>query len=270
MEQYLWLIPLGFVVGAYGTLIGAGGGFVLVPALLLLYPAKSPEVITSISLAVVFVNALSGSLAYARLGRIDYRSGLLFSAATVPGAVLGVLTTAYVPRRLFAAAFGLLILTASVFLMLRPTPKTAKNRTASRGLSRCLVEADGTSHSFSYNPRIGVGLSLVVGYVSSLLGIGGGIIHVPALAYLLNFPVHIATATSHFILAVTALTGTSVHLARGTLQQGASAAVPLAIGVLLGAQVGAVISCRTQNTWIIRGLALALGFVGIRTLIMAL
>jgi uncharacterized membrane protein YfcA len=76
MEQYLWLIPLGVVTGAYGTLIGAGGGFVLMPLLLLLYRDESPEIITSISLAVVFFNALSGSLAYARMKRIDYKSGL--------------------------------------------------------------------------------------------------------------------------------------------------------------------------------------------------
>ena len=68
--EYLWLIPLGFVVGAYGTLIGAGGGFLLVPVLLLLYPRETPETITSISLAVVFFNALSGSIAYARMKRI--------------------------------------------------------------------------------------------------------------------------------------------------------------------------------------------------------
>jgi uncharacterized membrane protein YfcA len=89
MTQYFWLIPLGFVIGAYGTLIGAGGGFVLVPILLLLYPNESPEIITCISLAVVFFNALSGSLAYSRMRRIDYKSGLLFSLATIPGAILG-------------------------------------------------------------------------------------------------------------------------------------------------------------------------------------
>jgi uncharacterized membrane protein YfcA len=64
--QFLWLIPLGFLVGGYGTLIGAGGGFVLAPALLMLYPGEAPETITSISLAVVFFNALSGTLAYAK------------------------------------------------------------------------------------------------------------------------------------------------------------------------------------------------------------
>ena len=76
-EQFLWLIPLGVVVGTVGTMIGAGGGFLLVPVLLLMYPGVSPDNITAISLAVIFFNALSGTFAYSRMGRIDYRSGLL-------------------------------------------------------------------------------------------------------------------------------------------------------------------------------------------------
>jgi hypothetical protein len=84
-EKYLALMALGFCVGAYGTLIGAGGGFVLMPLLLILYPKENPEILTSISLAVVFFNALSGSEAYGLMKRIDYRSGLMFAAATVPG-----------------------------------------------------------------------------------------------------------------------------------------------------------------------------------------
>jgi len=81
--EWLWLIPTGFLIGAYGTLIGAGGGFILVPLLLLFYPNESPDTIASISLAVVFFNAFSGTIAYARLKRVDYGSGLILSAATV-------------------------------------------------------------------------------------------------------------------------------------------------------------------------------------------
>ena len=92
-ETYLGFIALGLVVGAYGTLIGAGGGFVLMPLLLLLYPHETPEKLTSISLAIVFLNALSGSGAYARMKRIDYKSGLIFAGATIPGAILGALNT---------------------------------------------------------------------------------------------------------------------------------------------------------------------------------
>lgn len=271
MQQYLWLIPLGFIIGAYGTLIGAGGGFVLMPMLLLLYPDQSPEIITAISLAVVFFNALSGSWAYARMRRIDYKSGLMFAAATIPGAILGALSTAYIPRRPFDVIFGFLMIAASTFLLLNPGG--AKGTVESRGgfqLTRNLIEKDGTVHTFSYNPIVGVGLSFFVGYISSLLGIGGGIVHVPLLVRLLSFPVHIATATSQFILAITALTGTIVHIITGSFSRGVFRTIALAIGVLLGAQVGALLSNRVHGKWIIRGLAIALGFVGIRVLIIAL
>lgn len=265
-----WLVPLGFVLGAFGTLIGAGGGFVLVPLLLLLYPEESPDLITGISLAVAFFNTLSGSLAYGRMKRIDYKSGILFSIATIPGAILGALSTAYVPRRLFDAIFGVLMIAGALFLLARPTNlKRPGEGDESRRLRRTLIEADATVHTFSYNPRLGVGLSLFVGYLSSFLGVGGGFIHVPALVHLLNFPVHIATATSQFILAIMTLTGTLVHVATGTFSRGTRRTILLVIGALPGAQLGAKLSNRVQGHWIIRGLAVALALVGIRLLLSA-
>ena len=70
-------------------MIGAGGGFILVPILLLVYPSENTELITSTSLAVVFFNALSGTWAYSRMKRVDYKSGIIFAIATIPGAILG-------------------------------------------------------------------------------------------------------------------------------------------------------------------------------------
>jgi uncharacterized protein len=270
---YLWLLPLGFVIGAYGTLIGAGGGFVLVPLLLLLYPKEAPEIITSISLAVVFFNAVSGSVAYARMKRIDYKSGIIFSIATIPGAILGAFTTAYFERRRFDLVFGILMIMAAVYLVIYP----GEEPEASAGLlqssnfksSRSLVDSSGSGYSFSYNSLLGSGLSLFVGYLSSLLGVGGGFIHVPILVRLLNFPVHIATATSHFVLAVMALTGSVVHIAMGTFSHGLRRTIVLAIGVIVGAQLGANLSRRIHGDWIIRGLAFALALVGIRILFLA-
>jgi uncharacterized protein len=272
MAHYFWLIPLGFVIGAYGTLIGAGGGFVLVPLLLLLYPNESPDLITSISLAVVFFNAFSGSLAYARMKRVDYRSGIIFSIATVPGAILGALTTSYISRGLFDAIFGTLMIVVSAYLLWRPGDhRNNLSTTANRNqLTTSLVDREGVRHTFSYNPVVGIVLSLFVGYVSSLLGVGGGFIHVPALVHLLSFPVHVATATSHFVLAVMALTGTIVHVVTGTFAHGVSRTIALGVGAIFGAQLGALLSNRLHGDWIIRGLAVALGLVGIRLLIMAL
>jgi uncharacterized membrane protein YfcA len=93
---------------------------------------------------------------------------------------------------------------------------------------------------------------------------------VPALVHLLNFPVHIATATSHLILAIMALTGTLVHVTTGSFAHGIRRTLFLAVGVVLGAQLGAPLSNRIHGDWIIRALALALAFVGIRILAVAL
>ena len=271
--HYLGFIALGFGVGAYGTLIGAGGGFILMPLLLLMHPDENPARLTAISLAVVFCNALSGSAAYARMKRIDYRSGLMFAAAAVPGAIVGALQTSWVSRGRFNIIFSVVIILVAVVMALRPNLEY--NPRGGHPLSRwetkrCLVEADGVSHVWTFFPVIGVALSFFVGYFSSFLGIGGGIIHVPALVWFLHFPVHIATATSHFILAIMALAGTLVHVWTGVLAQSWPETLALGLGVLLGAQLGAFFSKQVNSAWIIRGLAIALGLVGIRILIISL
>jgi uncharacterized protein len=86
------------------------------------------------------------------------------------------------------------------------------------------------------------------------------------MARVLGFPVHVATATSHFVLAILALAGSLVHWFGGRLEQGLGRIVPLAVGVVVGAQFGAFLSHHIHGKWIIRGLALALAFVGIRIL----
>jgi uncharacterized membrane protein YfcA len=268
-SEYFLLIGLGIVVGTYGTLIGAGGGFVLMPILLMLHPEVSPDRLTAVSLAVVFFNALSGSQSYAFMKRIDYKSGLIFAAATIPGAILGALNTAAVPRHVFDGIFALLLIGAAIFLSWRPkVAPRSEIHVHSPHAWRIVETADGERLYYNFNPLVGIGISLAVGYLSSFLGIGGGIIHVPALVFFLDFPVHIATATSHFVLAIMAFTGTLVHIWDGSLRPGVEYILCLAIGVLLGAPVGARLSSRLRGPWIIRGLALALGLVGIRIAIM--
>jgi uncharacterized protein len=274
ITEFLMFIGIGFGIGAYGTLIGAGGGFVLMPLLLLLDPSGKPQSVTAISLAVVFANALSGSAAYARMRRIEFRSGLMFAAATVPGAVVGALNTSMVSRSVFNLIFSAALVAVALFMIIhpelryRPLVEAPKTRFMVR---RHLVDAEGKCYQWSFVPLIGIVLSFFVGYFSSFLGIGGGVIHVPALVLLLHFPVHIATATSHFILAVMALAGTVTHIVQGSFtHRDLYETLALAIGVLLGAQLGAYLSQRVKSAWIIRSLAVALGLVGIRMLVMAL
>ena len=269
MPEWLLLLLTGLGIGAYGTIIGAGGGFILVPLLLILYPTESSESIASVSLAVVFFNALSGTIAYARLKRVDYGSGVLLALATVPGAILGALTTPLIPRRPFDLIVGCLLVGLSIFLVVRPLAE-AREWSGRFRMSRRMIDPDGTVQSWSYNPVLGAAVSVVIGFVSSLLGIGGGFIHVPVMVDLLNFPVHVASATSHFTLTVMSAVGSAVHLLTGTLVGGAARVVPLSIGVVIGAQMGARLAQRMRGAWIIRALVLALAFVGARLIFKAL
>ena len=266
-ETAALLVLIGFVVGAFGTLIGAGGGFILTPILLLLYPHDSARTLTAISLTAVFFNAASGSAAYARQRRIDYRSGSVFALATLPGAISGAVIVGDVSRQLFNGIMGAVLGLLAVWLLAGerwplPTPKRHLEQ-------RRLVDRAGVTYTYSVSLRRGALYSLAVGFLSSFLGIGGGVIHVPLLVRALGFPTHVATATSHFVLAIMAGTGSLTHVALGSFahRHGLRRALALSVGVVAGAQLGARISLRLRGDVIQRLLAVALLALAARLLL---
>lgn len=266
----LLLIALGFAVGAYGTLVGAGGGFVLVPMLLIIYPNEDPASITSISLAVVFFTAVSGTIAYARQHRIDYRSGLLFAAVGLPGAIAGALLVDAVPRQLFDILFGVVLLSIAAYTFWSVgRPLVMREPLRGRGIIRREMrgESEGETFRYSYRAWQGVAMMAAIGFFSSLLGIGGGVISVPMMITVLRFPVHVAVATSQFVLAFMAGQGSAVHLINGHLVgDNVLRALLIAAGAIPGAQVGAWLSKRLKGELVARLLVLALVLVGGRLL----
>jgi len=258
---------LGFAVGAFGTLVGAGGGFVLVPVLLLLFPNREAQTITAMSLFVVSANAASGSIAYGRQKRIDLRSGLWFAMATLPGAVAGAIVVGFIPRRAFDAIFATVLTGIGLYLLARGVSTAIAPPVAGRGVvRRQLRDAQGNTFAYAYKLPLGICLSSGIGFLSSLLGIGGGVIHVPVLVTVLHFPIHIATATSQFTLMFMSAEGVSVHLISGTLSWDRSLlqAGVLACGAVPGAQLGAFASRRVHGVVVLRALACALILVGLR------
>lgn len=237
------------------------------PILLFLYPEESPATITSITLTVAFFNALSGSIAYGRLKRIDYRSGLLFSMVAVPGAIIGAYLIDFLGRGIFQYVFGSLLLLVSAYLVLRPDRKGSAVARPKWQASREITDRQGNNYKYSYNLLIGMTIASAVGVVSGLLGIGGGIIHVPAMTQILFFPIHVATATSHFVVAITTLAAIITHIIAGTFTSDIGRVAVLSAGAVIGAQFGARLSQRVKGSLIVRLLALGLAIVAIRLLI---
>jgi len=253
-------------------MIGAGGGSLIVPALLLLFHLPVQTVL-GMSLWTVFANAASGTASYARFRTIDYRSGILFALGVIPGAILGAFAAGHVPPRLFSLLFGMLLVGMSVLILRRPetpfVPIREKVRTYEAYLRRELtvrriVDAHGRRYDYYVNVRLGVAVSFVSGFASSLLGIGGGILHVPAMILLLQFPSHIAIATSHFVLAISSITGAAIFTLQGHLAWHRTLA--LCVGAIIGAQGGARLSHRLSGAWLKRLLALGMIAVGARML----
>jgi uncharacterized protein len=267
-ETAILLVLIGFAVGAFGTVVGAGGGFILTPILLLLYPHESAQALTAISLTVVFFNAASGSVAYARQRRIDYRSGIVFALATIPGAIGGALLVGVVSRQVFDTIMGAVLAALAVWLIAGERwPLREQHGHLQR---RTLVDRGGETYEYSVPVIRGAIYSLGVGFLSSFLGIGGGVIHVPLLVRALGFPTHIATATSHFVLAIMAGTGTVTHLVIGSFHHhGLRRTIALSAGVVAGAQLGAHISLRLHGRVIRLLLAVALLALSARLLIRA-
>jgi uncharacterized membrane protein YfcA len=265
-------VVLGVGLGTFGTIIGAGGGFLLVPILLLLGWPHAQAAATS--LFMVTANAVSGSISYWRQKRIDLATGWRFALATVPGALIGSQVGPQISGRVFNIIFGILLLVLALYLFFNPERRrvgtgTVPPRPAGAAgwlwRTRDFTDAHGEHWVYGFSQGWGLLLSFGVGFMSSILGIGGGIIHVPALINLFNFPAHVATATSHFILAISAATGTVSYLAQGEVQL--AQGVALALGAIVAAQVGRAVSRRVKSRSIVRGLSIALLLVAVRLLI---
>ncbi|NUN70416.1 MAG: sulfite exporter TauE/SafE family protein [Bacteroidetes bacterium] len=238
MTESLLLLLTGTLVGCFGTIIGVGGGFVIVPLLTILYQF-SPQHAVGTSMAIVALNALSGTVAYIRQQRIDYRTGLFFAAATLPGSFFGAYLLQQVSRMYFDIGFSIFMIATAVYIAVR------KQSPATEIDLRTFQRPD-------YNRPLGLLISFFVGFVASMAGIGGGVIHVPAMIYLFSFPPFIAIPTSHFILAISATFAAASHASIGEVEW--SFLPTLGVGAVIGAQLGGVLSHRIKGQWIIRGL----------------
>lgn len=246
-------LALGILVGLLGALLGIGGGMVIVPLLVFAWDYE-PQLAIGTSVLVVLLNAVSGTWGYIRQKKACVDAALKFAVATVPGAFLGSYAAEYLQGRLFYLVFGAFFVLAAIN-MYRKANKEAAGKTAGD-----VPEV--------YNWKLGVLCSVGVGFLASILGIGGGIVHVPFMVYVLNFPVHVAIATSTCILAVSSLAGLVSHAMLGHIVW--SSGLAIGAGAFVGAQDGVALAQRLQSGILMKLASVLVLITGIKFLMNAL
>jgi uncharacterized membrane protein YfcA len=244
------LLLLGIGVGVPASMCGLGGGFILVPTLILVFNL-APQHAIAISLVAMCGTTISATLGYIKQKRVDYKLAVLYDIFDIPGVILGAYLTTILPQNILIGICGIFILVLST-LMLRdirtkkePKITCVKEIKAEKAWTRKVK--DCTNHVFEYKirkPGFIVISSLLSGLVTGLAGLGGGITDTTTMI-LLGVPAHIAVASSEFAMALTNGVGVITH---GFLQNIAiDYALPVTIGTIIGAQIGVFLAKRTKQ-----------------------
>lgn len=265
MEVGLLLLVGGIAAGAFGSLLGLGGGLLIVPLLTFGFGLPLREAV-GVSLVCVIVTSSASAGVYLQRRQANLRLGMVLELFTGVGAVVGGAIAFLVDERLLAGLFAI-ILGYTAFTMWRgarpkaPVP-VGDETTPARGddvdlgrdgvrLAGVAIDAEPDEDARTVDPDAGaLGLrppgaarlplasvaSVGAGVASALLGIGGGLVKVPVMHLMLGVPLRIATATSNLMVGITASTSAIVYLLRGGID--AYATGPTAVGVFIGASLG--------------------------------
>ncbi|GAB3053190.1 sulfite exporter TauE/SafE family protein [Virgibacillus ainsalahensis] len=257
--MFILLILLGFFASAYGTIIGAGGGFLVVPVLLMIYDI-TPEAAAATGLAIVFINAVSGLPLLLRQKRVLLKMGLILSVGAFPGTFFGEWAVGWAPNTVFYTLFGCLLIGLGVFLTIKKQNSSTIIATTATTLKGSVADKRMSKEQITKIVNYLL-VGFLLGVVSSFFGIGGGWLMVPILAYGFGITMKNATATSMFSLALYSFVGVIPSVMDGMVIW--SIVAWTGIGVLLGAQVGAILSKKLTGATIVRLLSVLVIVMGV-------
>lgn len=266
----LALFALGLCAGLLGSVLGIGGGIIIVPALSLLFGLPLPAAIGT-SIVCVVATSTAAAVAYVRDEITNVRLGMTLETTTVLGAMAGGLLASVIPMQLLTALYIGILLFSAQSMWRRGKPAAASTAepdstgaAAATHMSTALADRlFGSYHdpqlgrSVSYEvTRIGAGLagSLGAGLLSGLLGVGGGLVKVPLMSVVMNVPIKAAVATSSFMIGVTGAASAFIYYFRGLIDP--TTTVPVVLGVVVSSLFGARLAPRLRSAVLTRIFAL--------------
>ncbi|MBI3336127.1 sulfite exporter TauE/SafE family protein [Candidatus Peregrinibacteria bacterium] len=243
---------ISIVAGAFGSILGLGGGVVIVPALTLLFHVPIRYAVGA-SIVSVIATSSGAAATYVRDHVTNIRIAMLLEVATTLGALGGAMLSALIPSRYLFILFAVVLLYSAVIMLRTKRTSEALLPEESDSWAKHLKLASSYPdaalrqevHYGVKNVPEGMGLMLGAGVISGLLGIGSGALKVPAMDTAMHLPIKVSSATSNFMIGVTAAASAGAYYVRGDIQP--RLAAPVALGVLIGAWVGTRLMMRMHS-----------------------
>jgi uncharacterized membrane protein YfcA/uncharacterized membrane protein len=248
---FLLIFAGSLVAGLLGSLVGLGGGILIVPLLTLVFKLPITFAIGA-SIISVIATSSGAAAAYVRDHLTNMRVGMFLELATTVGAMSGAFLVGLLAPGILAVIFGVVLLISAIPLIFRigeELPQGVKNdrwanrlNLASTYPDKCMGQ--DVSYQVTHTP-LGLGMMYIAGLISGLLGIGSGTFKVLALDALMRLPLKVSTTTSNFMIGVTAAASAGIYFSRGDIPP--LVAAPVALGVLVGALLGARLLTHLSN-----------------------
>src|SRR6201996_8671627 len=246
----LILIAGAYLAGLVGSLTGLGGGVVVIPLLTLVFHVDIRYAIGAALLASI-ANSSGAASAYVKEGITNIRLGMFLEIATTVGAVVGAVIAVYTPTNTIAILFGSILLFSAAMTLRKKNQEALLVGSTTANKLKLNNSYPTKAGEVSYQLKnVGAGFSImtVAGIFSGLLGIGSGALKVLAMDSTMHIPFKVSTTTSNFLIGVTAAASAVVYLQRGYIEPGL--AMPVVIGVLMGAFTGSKILVHAQSNWL--------------------
>ncbi len=237
----LGLVAMGLGAGVLGALFGLGGGIVFVPVLTLVF-GLAPADAVAVSLVGIIAGSVGASTVFVEKGLSNVRLGLLLEITTAAGAVIGAIAATYLEQWILMVLFSIVVY-ISAWRMIRNPEKIVPPTDGAEGRFAFRYEDGKTGECVDYevqNVRGGMALCTVAGMISSMTGVGGGMVKVPLMNLYMHVPMKAASATSSYMIGITAFSGAITYYIAGGIQMEYAAGV--AIGAFLGALAGTALA----------------------------
>ncbi|HMD78742.1 MAG TPA: sulfite exporter TauE/SafE family protein [Nitrososphaerales archaeon] len=272
IEFIVVLILVSIFAGIFGSIVGLGGAVVTTPVLTLLLGVDVHFAIGASIVAIIGTSSGAAST-YVKDQMTNLRVGMFLEIATTSGAIVGAAVAVYADSFLLKIVFGSILVISLVPTLMKigeDIPKNPELKGLSKrlGLTGAYSEPNGTVVNYNATgPKAGLLGMAVAGLLSGLLGIGGGAFKVLSMDLAMKLPMKVSTATSNFMIGVTAAASAGIYFARGDVNPLIIA--PVALGILLGATIGARFLVRARNPTIRKIFAVVLAFAALEMVLSA-